>query len=156
MAGRGREDARADPDGDLREATDGRGGAEPAVLRGESRSATPGRQGRGVVGPNPDADRDEPAAPGDAGRAGMVRGVGRRTLPGAPAPPPGVGGRVAGTLTGEPTQAPGCHGRHVRPDPPRTPGHGRGRVVEVRAGRGRVRADRPAVDEGGTPGNAAR
>ena len=48
------------------------------------------------------------------------------------------------------------HGRHVRPDPPRPPGRGLRGAGLVRPRRGRVRAHRAAVAEGGPAGLARR
>src|SRR5579875_3705595 len=47
-------------------------------------------------------------------------------------------------------------GRHVRPDPPRPPGRRQRGRAHVRAGRGGLRAHRPAVPEGGAVGFARR
>ena len=69
-----------------------------------------------------------------------------------------VGGRAARARDRpvEPTVAdtptPRGHGWHVRPHPPRPPRHRRGGAVAVPPGRGRVRPDRPAVDEGRSAG----
>ena len=119
-----------------------------ARCRRDPRPGTVRPQRRG-----PDCDRLH----GGAGRGGPA-GTGLRAVPAVRQPGPVLWGRLRWARIGSfggrrPSRD---HGWHVRPHPPWPPRRRQRGRRPVRAGRGRVRADRPAVAEDRARGQPAR